>query len=152
MHRNPGMNRFFVEAVRTFGPAPGIKRWQYRIRDKDNYRPNFGAVIVATAFDPKIADEIAAALENGAPVSEERWQSTLDYANRQRGLEKPRGDMMKDEADRLRTQLFEAREQLAYGRRTAAIALLANEIRDDVRDCLVRIRNGEPKKCSECGK
>jgi hypothetical protein len=66
---------------------------------------------VATCNDQAIADRIAAHLNSGTKFDEIAWQGCLDHANRQRGLEKLRGDMLKDEADRLRNQLFEAREQ-----------------------------------------
>jgi hypothetical protein len=105
MNRNPGMNRFFVEAVHMYGPIPGRRQWSYRVRDKDSCVPHFGAKTVATTKDPEIADRIAATLEAGdTRFSAIAWQGCLDRAN-QNAVE------ARKSADILSKQLFEAREQ-----------------------------------------
>lgn len=75
----------------------------------------------------------------------ESWQARVAHANHLLAV-------ARNERDEAREELQEAREALADARSQAALALMATDIRGDVRSCLYRIANGKPKACPECGK
>lgn len=137
-----GRNRFFVEAVRDCGPSNNGKgRWRYRVRDKSECVPGFGAKTVAYTHDSDVAEKLASILETGgAPPPK---------PNRDIGLERLRADMLADELaevraerDVLRNEADGLQETMKFIRGHAAAALLANDLRADVRDILYAIRNG----------
>lgn len=103
---NPGMNRFFTEACHMYGPQPGVRRWQYRVRDKDQIVPQFGAKTVLYTHDAEIAERAENMLNHTdkSTFSEIAWQGCLDHANKN-AVE------ARAEIARLQVQLFEAREQ-----------------------------------------
>jgi hypothetical protein len=124
------MERFFVEACHMYGPQPGKRRWQYRIRDKDQCMPSFGAKVVAYTYDSETASRIHAVLNGNdtyvrhdrtatetarrnALALETRWQATLDHTN---GLLRE----ARAEADRLKTVIRELETQLKVCRQSLA--------------------------------
>lgn len=76
----PG-SRYWCEGLRVYGPTPGKRRWSYRIRDKDQCTPGFGARVVATFLDAELADR-ALTFFNG------EGSTTLELSDAKKLLEK----------------------------------------------------------------
>jgi hypothetical protein len=124
------MERFFVEACHMYGPQPGKRRWQYRIRDKDQCMPSFGAKVVAYTYDSEIASRIHAMLNGNdtyvrhdrtatetarrnALALETRWQATLDHTNGLLREAREATDIEQAKNRELETQLKICRQSLA---------------------------------------
>ena len=85
-------------------------------------RQHFGAATVATTKDPDIADKIADHLngDDSSRFSTIAWQGCLDHANRNAVEARKALELKAAEADMLRTQLFETREQRDEARESSA--------------------------------